>query len=181
MLYRRGSGNDCKSFVFRLGWFDSITSHKMKTIITTIMLFLTINLWGQYSGITYFPTEGSFMVSMENSDGNGWGIHAGGGYNMFIVTNPVNSMNPNPYLDRFGINYGILKSGIVIGTGIKFNTLPNTDKDLRPEVWVKLHPLKLITQNRNQWDVSVTYSISEKRYWGFGLAIPLQFRYNTIF
>jgi hypothetical protein len=153
----------------------------MKTIITTIMLFLTINLWGQYSGITYFPNEGSFMVSMENSDGKGWGIHAGGGYNMFIVTNPVNSMNPNPYLDRFGINYGILKSGIVIGTGIKFNTLPNTDKDLRPEVWIKLHPLKLITQNRNQWDVSVTYSISEKRYWGFGLAIPLQFRYNTLF
>jgi hypothetical protein len=27
-LYRRGSGNDCKSFVVRLGWFDSIGRHQ---------------------------------------------------------------------------------------------------------------------------------------------------------
>jgi hypothetical protein len=153
----------------------------MKTIITTIMLFLTINLWGQYSGITYFPDERSFMLSLENTDNKGWGIHVGGGYNMWLVSTPISQVNPSPYLDRFGINYGILKSGVVIGTGIKFNTLPNTNNDVRPEVWFKLQPLKLLTQNRNQWDVSVTYSISDKQYWGFGLSIPIQYRYSYLF
>lgn len=145
------------------------------------MLFLTSQVWGQYSGITYFPDERSFMLSMENMDGNGWGIHAGGGYNMWVVSIPVNQSNPTPYLDRFGINYGILKSGVVIGTGVKFNTLPNTNKDVKPEMWFKLHPLKLMSQNRNQWDVSVTYSVSEEKYWGFGLSVPLQYRYSSLF
>lgn len=33
-LFRRGSGRDCKSFAFGLGWFDSITSHHWKRAIT---------------------------------------------------------------------------------------------------------------------------------------------------
>lgn len=28
-LYRRGSGSDCKSLIFRFGWFDSINLHQL--------------------------------------------------------------------------------------------------------------------------------------------------------
>ena len=31
-LYRRGSGLDCKSGGFGLGWFDSITSHEINKL-----------------------------------------------------------------------------------------------------------------------------------------------------
>lgn len=153
----------------------------MKKIILILILFLTSKVWGQYSGITYFPGEQSFMLSMENLDTKGFGIHAGGGYNMWMVSAPIGQMNPSPYLNRFGINYGILKNGLVIGTGVKFNTLPNTNEKIKPEVWVKFHPLKMVTQKRNQWDIAIAYSVSNEKYWGFGLAIPLQYRHSYLF
>jgi len=121
------------------------------------------------------------MLSMENLDTKGFGIHAGGGYNMWMVSAPIGQMNPSPYLNRFGINYGILKNGLVIGTGVKFNTLPNTNEKIKPEVWVKFHPLKMVTQKRNQWDIAIAYSVSNEKYWGFGLAIPLQYRHSYLF
>jgi hypothetical protein len=153
----------------------------MKKFLIVLFLILSTKLFSQYSGITYFYKERSFMVSAENMDGKGFGIHAGGGYNMWLVTTPISYMNPSPYLNRFGVNYGFLHSGLVLGGGIKFNTLSYLQKNIYPEFWLKLQPLKLITKQRNFWDVSVTCAVSNQTFIGFGVAIPMNYRFNQLY
>jgi len=84
---------------------------------------------------------------------------------------------PYEYLNRIGINYGLLKNGIVVGAGIKADMINFFEPQYYPDFFVKLQPIKLITQKRDMWDVSLTLNYSDKPYVGFGVAIPINNRY----
>lgn len=51
-LYRRGSGPDCKSGDFGLGWFDAISSHFWK--IQIIFLYLYLKLGTELAEHNYY-------------------------------------------------------------------------------------------------------------------------------
>jgi hypothetical protein len=149
----------------------------MKKLITIIIMFLSIPVYSQYMSVTAFPSDNSLLLGSENVDGKGWGFHFGVFYQIGATQYPYVYRSPYDYLNRIGINYGFLKSGIVVGAGIKADVVNFFEPQYYPDFFVKLQPIKLITQKRNIWDVSLTLNYSDKPYVGFGVSIPLNNKY----
>ena len=151
----------------------------MKKSIVILFLLLTSVVKGQYSAVTVFPSESSILASFENMNNEGFGMFVGQGIIVGSTCSPYIYRTPYVYLTRAGINYGFLKSGVVVGVGIKTDLLSNPNPKFFTDFMIKLQPIKLLTGNRDIWDISITYDISDGNYIGFGFSIP--YRYGSYY
>lgn len=151
----------------------------MKKIILFLLILISVPSYGQYSGLTVIPDESSAICSFENIDDDNFGFYIGGYYKIGATSNPYIYRTPYSYFNRIGINYGILKCGIVLGAGIKVDLISGPDAIFYPDFMVKLQPIKLLSRNKDIWDISVTCGISDKPYVGFGISIP--YRYGSYY
>jgi len=129
--------------------------------------------------LTVFPDDHSFLCSYENIDDNNFGFQIGGYYQLGSTSSTFIYRTPYSYFNRIGINYGFLHSGLVLGLGVKLDLMSGPDANFYPDVTLKFQPLKLLTENKDIWDVSVSYNISDKQFVGFGISIP--FRYGSYY
>jgi hypothetical protein len=100
------------------------------------------------------------------------GVRYGGLFSGSIFYTPFNSIN------RLGISKGYMKDGIRLSGGIKITPIGTNSFDLRPEFGVSLHPIRLISQDPNSFDIVLSYFQSTSARFGFGVSFPIQYRNN---
>jgi hypothetical protein len=98
------------------------------------------------------------------------GVRYGGLFSGSIFYTPFNSIN------RLGISKGYMKDGIRLSGGIKITPIGTNSFDLRPEFGVSLHPIRLISQDPNSFDIVLSYFQSTTTRVGFGISFPIQYR-----
>lgn len=154
----------------------------MKYILTIVTFLLTLTVKGQYNynnGKTcdFILVQGDtgLITAFNGLDKKDFGIYMGiryqGLFSGSIFYTPFNSIN------RLGISKGFLKDGIRVSAGIKIT--PNGSAyNMSPEIGVQLHPVRLISQDRNSFDIVVSTHVSNVVRYGFGISFPLQYRNN---
>jgi hypothetical protein len=151
--------------------------------LSTLILVLIISIRCVYSqsstiGVLY---SGDLFLSTDNINtsvinGNNpyspWGFYTTLQLEILQIGWIPVYTNNNNYPNRLGINYGFFRNGINLGVGGKMVLYDFKPAKFYPDVMVRLHPIKLITQNARSLDVSFIMNISNTVEFGAGLSIP---------
>lgn len=155
----------------------------MKRLIIFLFVLMTISVKAQRNynnGRTcdFILVQGdtSLITGFNGLDKKDFGIYLGvrygGLFSGSIFYTPFNSIN------RLGISKGYMKDGIRLSGGIKITPIGTNSFDLRPEFGVSLHPIRLISQDPNSFDIVLSYFQSTSARFGFGVSFPIQYRNN---
>jgi hypothetical protein len=155
----------------------------MKRLIIFLFVLMTISVKAQRNynnGRTcdFILVQGdtSLITGFNGLDKKDFGIYLGvrygGLFSGSIFYTPFNSIN------RLGISKGYMKDGIRLSGGIKITPIGTNSFDLRPEFGVSLHPIRLISQDPNSFDIVLSYFQSTTTRVGFGISFPIQYRNN---
>lgn len=101
-----------------------------------------------------------------------WGLYTTAQLEVMYWGGHPQLSNTRNYPNRLGINYGFFRNGINLGVGGKMVLNDYQDVQFYPDVMIRLHPLKLITQNQRITDISLIVNISNTIEFGAGLSIP---------
>lgn len=152
---------------------------RLSTLIIT--LFISINsVFAQsstvgvlFSGDLFLSTDNiNTMVINDRNPYSPWGIYTTAQLNIINTGGmPMVTSNGN-YPNRLGINYGFLRNGINLGVGGKMVLDDFEPAQFYPDVMIRLHPIKLITQNARSLDIAIILNISNTIEFGAGLSIP---------
>lgn len=163
----------------------------MKTKISLLFLVLTFLVKGQSRYYGYYGShrnnqrttwdlifvqgDTSVITTFNNVDRKNFGIYIGFRYQGFfsgsILYTPFNSIN------RLGITKGILNDGIRGMGGINIQAKGET-YEFYPEFGVMIHPIRLISQDPQSFDMTLSTHISKQVRFGFGISLPIQYRNN---
>jgi len=153
---------------------------RFTTIIITFFLSISI-VYLQSSSVGLLFGSGDLFLSTDNINTSvinsrnpyaPWGIYTTGQLNI-INTGGVPIINQTgAYPNRLGINYGFLRNGINVGVGGKMVLYTSEPADFYPDVMIRLHPIKLITQNSRSIDIALILNVSNTIEFGAGLSIP---------
>lgn len=153
---------------------------RVSTLIIT--LFISINsVFSQSSTVGVLFNSGDLFLSTDNINTSvinsrnpyaPWGIYATGQLNI-INTGGVPIINQTgAYPNRLGINYGFLRNGLNLGVGGKMVLYNTEPADFYPDFMIRLHPIKLLSQNPRAIDIAIIFNVSNTVEFGAGLSIP---------
>jgi len=153
---------------------------RVSTLIIT--LFISINsVFSQSSTVGVLFGSGDLFLSTDNINTSvinsrnpyaPWGIYTTGQLNI-INTGGVPIINQTgAYPNRLGINYGFLRNGINLGVGGKMVLYNTEPADFYPDLMIRLHPIKLLSQNPRAIDIAIIFNVSNTVEFGAGLSIP---------
>jgi hypothetical protein len=139
----------------------------MKTLLTTILLFLSVIVKAQQSDILYVPSQKSLVASYNYKQ---IGCYVGGYYvttfpQPYIYTTPLSIVN------RVGLTYVNKKNTFSIMGGAYLKTYFDR-VDMTPDVWVKIYPLRMLTGDKSNLDFAVGVNYMNGFRVGIGLSIP---------
>lgn len=140
----------------------------MKTIFFSIFLLLTVTtLKSQTTDVMYVPSQKS-LVATYNSNYSPFGFYTGGYFTTsipqpYIYTTPLSIMN------RVGIS---VSNGQVSLMGGAYVQSYVDSLSLKPDVWLKVYPLRLLTKTKHGFDFTVGINYMDKFRYGVGLSIP---------
>ena len=148
----------------------------MKKFLIVFLFMVNIQqVCGQSTMVGYLITEQSVIVASDNINSTK-NYSPFGVYGSVIVNSPyyfpyysVSSVYPN----RLGVNYAILQNGLNLGLGGKIIVVPNYNYEYFFDVTIRVHPIKMITQNNNSFDISLILNISNIVDYGVGLSFPI--------
>jgi len=143
----------------------------MKTTITFFLLFLCSVAKSQVTDILWVPDQKSLVVSQRPDYSIvGWYI---GGYYTTTFPAPFIYTTPFSIINRIGLNYvgPDNKVSVMLGTYIasKDNYL-----GFKPDVWVKVYPLRILLNNDKGFDFSVGMNYMDGVRGAVGISIPLR-------
>ena len=72
----------------------------------------------------------------------------------------------------FNPNYGFFRNGLNVGVGGKMIINDIEPAKFYPDLMIKLHPIKMLTQNPRSIDISLILNISNTFDFGVGISIP---------
>jgi len=149
----------------------------MNKILTILLFFVFTNLKSQSFTVGIFE-DGSVLAASDNvnttTEYSFVGYYVGAQVSSQWVS-PIVYTSPNPYLNRLGVNVGILQNGINIGVGGKLRVLPTSEWEIKPELILRVHPIKLLRQKNRSIDISLMYSIADTKSMGIGISLPFRF------
>jgi hypothetical protein len=67
---------------------------------------------------------------------------------------------------------------VLVSAGIKITPTGTSSYNLVPEFGMSLHPIRLISQDPNSFDIVLSYYQSSTARFGFGISFPIQYRNN---
>jgi hypothetical protein len=140
----------------------------MKTITTLIFfLFMVTSIKSQTTDLMYVPDQKSLVVTY-NSNYSPIGFYIGGYYTSYfpqpyIYTTPLSIMN------RIGVSFSNGQVGLMVGAQVKSYV---DSLALGPDIWFKVHPLRLLTKTKRGPDLTVGINYGDKVRYGVGLSIP---------
>lgn len=139
----------------------------MKTIITIFLVLFSSILNAQTADVMYVHDQNS-LVATYNSNYSPIGYYVGGYYRTafprpYIYTTPIS------FLNRVGISVTNHKVSVMGGAFIE----NYVDKiELKPDVWVKIYPLRILTNTKRGFDFTVGVNYMNTFRVGVGIAIP---------
>ncbi len=144
----------------------------MKRTILIILFLLSIKVYSQSSTIGFIPTTQEVVLCTDN-------INLTTEYSpfgMYTIYNYGRLNNSTQYQNNFprtlGVNLALFNNGINLGAGVSVDFLPFSEYDVYPDFLIRLHPLKMLTQQNRMIDISIILNISKTSQIGFGLSIP---------
>ncbi len=143
----------------------------MKKIIIALLLLMSIKGYSQSSTVGYIPSTKSIVLCTDN-------INLTTEYSpfgLYTIWGGSEELTPSDYRyaipDTWGVNVGLFQNGLNIGAG---GTIlwSNGGDDYRiiPNVLIRFHPLKTITQDNRQTDISLMLNISQGVHFCIGLS-----------
>lgn len=141
----------------------------MKTIIIILFSFLSLKTYSQITDLIYIPKDKSVVGTLKYTY-SPIGIYAGG----YVTKNfpqPFTYTTPMSILSRAGLNLVGNRNRWGLMLGCKIDSYD--DKVLiSPDYWIKIYPLKIITNTPNGFDFVVILNYDDKLNYGVGLSIP---------
>lgn len=139
----------------------------MKTIITAFLFFICSMLYGQTADVMYVKDQNS-LVATYNSNYSPIGYYVGG-YFRTSFPQPYIYTTPASFLNRIGISVTNNKVSVMGGAFIE----SYVDKiEMQPDVWVKVYPLRIITNTERGFDFTFGVNYMKGFRFGVGIAIP---------
>lgn len=146
----------------------------MKTIITSIFLFVTFLVKGQSSDIIYVPDQKT-LVSSFNFNYNRVGFYLGG-YMTSRFPTPYIYTTPASRLNRFGLLLGNGKINFMGGGYVETFSIDSVK--LQPDLWVKVYPLRILTNTNEGFDFIFAVNYMKGFRYGVGISIPFRGIYS---
>ena len=145
----------------------------MKTTITAIFMLFCSILNGQTTDVMYVHDQNS-LVATYNSNYSPLGYYVGG-YFRTSFPQPYIYTTPASFINRIGISMTNHKVSVMGGAFIE----SYVDRiELTPDVWVKIYPLRIITNTKRGPDFTVGVNYMKGFRLGVGIAIPFGGIYN---
>jgi hypothetical protein len=141
----------------------------MKTTLTLILIFICSLVNGQTSDVMYVPNDKSAVVTYNNNY-NGLGFYVGG----YITTSfpqPYIYTTPQSRMNRAGISLTNHKVSVMGGVFLE-NYLDEVK--FKPDVWVKIYPLRIILDVKAGPDFTLGVNYMNGINYGVGLSIPIR-------
>ena len=139
----------------------------MKTTLALFLLFISFIGKSQTSDIMYVPDEKSLVVTYNNNY-NGFGYYIGG-YVTTTFPQPYIYTTPQSRINRIGISLTNNKFSVMGGV---FGENYVDGVDFKPDVWIKVYPLRILTNTKRGPDFTVGINFMQGIRYGFGLSIP---------
>lgn len=139
----------------------------MKTTITTLFILFCSVLRGQTTDVMYVHDQNT-LVATYNDRHSSIGFYVGGYYRTSFPY-PYVYTTPASFLNRVGISVTNHKISVMGGAFLE-NYIDRIE--LKPDVWVKIYPLRIITNTKEGFDFAVGVNYMEGFRLGVGIAIP---------
>jgi len=145
----------------------------MKTTITSIFVLLCSIVYGQTADVMYVKDQNT-LVATYNSNYSPIGYYVGG-YFRTSFPQPYIYTTPASFINRIGISMTNHKVSVMGGAFIE----SYVDRiELTPDVWIKIYPLRIITNTKRGPDFTVGVNYMKGFRLGVGIAIPFGGIYN---
>ncbi len=133
---------------------------KFFKLLLIIILLKSSNTNAQpYVELSYTPYSSMISCTMSSSI---IGFYIGAQMRWGVWDGIIHHKN-EATLGSFGITAGVLKSGIVVGAGLKTDMISGPDIYISPDLNVRFHPFVLLFHNKNvPVDMSISFDVSSK-------------------
>lgn len=140
----------------------------MKTIyISIFLLFVVTTVKSQSSDLMYVPDQKSLVVSY-NSIYTPIGFYLGG-YFTTSLPQPYIYTTPLSIINRVGLSFSTGQISVMGGAYVKSYV---DSLALKPDIWVKIYPLRILTKTKRGFDFTFGINYMDKFRYGVGLSIP---------
>lgn len=140
----------------------------MKTIyISIFLLFVATTVKSQSSDLMYVPDQKSLVVSY-NSTYTPIGFYLGG-YFTTSLPQPYIYTTPLSIINRVGLSFSTGQISVMGGAYVKSYV---DSLALKPDIWVKIYPLRILTKTKRGFDFTFGINYMDKFRYGVGLSIP---------
>jgi hypothetical protein len=141
----------------------------MKTITSLLFLLIPFMGFSQDADLMYVPDQNT-VVGNYNSNYSPIGYYVGG-YVTTTRPQPYIYTTPMSILNRVGISLTNHKVSVMAGVFIE--TYIDEIKT-KPDVWVKIYPLRIITNTEKGFDFTIGVNYMEGFRYGVGVVIPFR-------
>lgn len=147
----------------------------MKVTFFLLSLIITFLVRSQSCDLVYLPQTKNLVVNY-NLTHLPIGMYIGGNMNTLTPT-PFFYYSPVSYLNRIGISISSNKVDFMFGGFVEtFRDSIN----IHPDFWVKVYPLRIITNTKNGFDFVLALNYMKKTNYGVGISIPFGNIYSRL-
>ena len=141
----------------------------MKTITSLLFLLIPFMGFSQDADIMYVPDQNTIVVTYNNNS-TPIGYYVGG-YIKTTLPQPYIYTTPVSILNRVGINLTNHKVSLMGGVFIE-SFIGETK--FKPDVWLKVYPLRVLTNTEKGFDFTIGLNYMEGLRYGVGVVIPFR-------
>lgn len=137
----------------------------MKSIYVILILLMSNTIKSQTTDILYVPNQNGLIATYTSN--YFVGMYLGGRY-ITSFPQPYTYTTPFSLLNRVGIVLGndrVSLMGGIYGDYIGFHS------NIKPDIWVKINPIRILTDTDTIFDLSLGLNYSEGINYGFGISI----------
>jgi hypothetical protein len=103
-------------------------------------------------------------------------------FGLYTIWEPEQLLSASDYRygipQTLGVNVALFQNSVNVGGGGTIVWLPNDEVEIKPNVLLRFHPLKMLTQNNRMTDVSLMLNISDEV--NFGIGLSFRYRLNAL-
>jgi hypothetical protein len=141
----------------------------MKTTITSIFILLSFLGRSQNTDVMYVPDQKTLVASYNGISPIGF---YAGGYFVTSFPQPYIYTTPLSIINRLGLNVIDQKSTISVMGGAFIETFPDS-LGLKPDIWLKIYPLRMITRAKG-FDFVFGVNYMDGFRYGVGISIGVR-------
>ena len=149
-----------------------------RTIFLLSLLLISLKGFSQSSVVGFISATKEIVFGTDNinltTEYSPLGL-----YTIYDWQNALDQSDYRYYFPRaLGVNIAIAKNGLNVGGGVSVKWLSNDEYEIYPDFLIRLHPIKLLTQNARSLDISLMLNISKTPQFGIGISLP--YRLNAL-